>query len=175
MPKSGNAAAALAALTITVTLSALTISATAEARQGVLRARGANGAVTAAAGAKGVATRGHGTVSNQDGSVTHGSGGAYRGVNGGQGYRASSTTVSPDGSVSRQTQAETNGPNGSVNIQGGLARGADGAWSGSRSTNATNASTGNSYSGSTTIDPATGQPVHTGGCTDAGGNAISCR
>lgn len=154
---------------------ALTTAATAEARQGSIKARGPNGAVSAKAGPNGGMVRGRGTVQNEDGSTTHRSGGAFQGANGSTGRRQSSTTVAPDGSVSRNGQASVSGPNGSANSAGGFQRGADGTWSGSRSTSATNANTGNSYSGSTAIDPATGKPVHSGTCTDASGAVIPCR
>ncbi|PEQ10723.1 hypothetical protein B2G71_20615 [Novosphingobium sp. PC22D] len=150
------------------------LSTTVEAR-GVIRATGPNGASTAAAGPRGAAVRARGTVRNSDGSVTHASGGAFAGYNGSRGARASSTTVSPDGSVSRQGEAGASGPRGSVYSQGGFTRSSDGTWSGSRSSSATNAQTGNSYSGTTQIDPATGKPVHTGTCSDAYGNTIPCR
>jgi hypothetical protein len=90
-------------------------------------------------------------------------------VNGARGYRQGSTTVGADGSVSRSGSAAASGANGSVQSAGGFTRSANGTWSGSRSTSATNANTGNSYSGSTTIDPTTGKPVHTGTCTNSAG------
>lgn len=147
----------------------------AQARQGAFIARGQNGVVSGAAGPRGAAARGARTVTNADGSVTRRSGAAYRGANGSSGYRQSSTTANPDGSVSRSGTASANGARGSASSAGGFTRNADGSWSGSRSTTATSAATGTSYSGSTSIDPATGKPVHSGGCTDAAGNAVSCR
>ena len=151
-------------------------AATAEARQGVIRARGTNGAVTAVKGPNGGGgVRTHGVRQNADGSVTRASGGAWRTPNGGTSARASSTTVNPDGSVSRNGQYTGTGPRGSVDSSGSVTRDANGPWSGGRTTSATNAATGNSYQGSTTIDPATGKPVHSGTCYDASGAVISCR
>jgi hypothetical protein len=154
---------------------ALTAATTAEARQGSIRARGANGVVAGTTGAKGSAVRARGAVRNDDGSVTAASGGAFRGANGSKGYRASTTTAAPDGSATRAGQLSASGARGSVDSAGSFSRGADGTWSGSRSTDAHNAATGTSYSGTTAIDPATGKPVHTGTCTDASGVAIACR
>jgi len=147
----------------------------ASARQGAFIARGAQGHAAGLAGARGAAVRGGRTITNADGSVTHQNGSAYRGLNGGAGGRTASTTINPDGSVSRSAQGSGSGPRGSSASTGGFARNADGSWSGSRSTSATSAATGVSYSGSTSIDPATGKPVHSGGCTDASGAAIACR
>lgn len=158
-----------------VSLAVLGMGGAAQARQGVVHVRGAQGGATAVAGQRGVAARAHGTDQAADGTVTHASGGAYRGTNGSAGYRASQTTVSPDGTVSRSGQAAASGARGSASSAGSFTRAADGTLSGSRSTQATSATTGNSYSGSTTIDPATGQPAHTGTCTNAAGEVISCR
>jgi len=150
-------------------------AATAEARQGVVRARGPHGAVTAVRGPNGGAgVRAHGMRQNADDSVTRASGGAWRTANGGTSARARSTTVNPDGSLSHSGQYAGTGPRGSVNSSGSVSRDANGDWTGGRTTTATNATTGNSYQGSTTIDPATGRPVHTGTCYDASGAAIAC-
>lgn len=150
-------------------------AATAEAREGVVRARGTNGAVTAVKDPNGGGgVRAHGVRQNSDGSVTRASGGTWRTPNGGTSARASSTTVNPDGSVSRNGEYAGSGPNGSVNSSGSVARDANGNWSGGRTTSATSAATGNSYQGSTTIDPATGKPVHSGTCYDASGAVIAC-
>lgn len=147
----------------------------AEARQGMVRVRGANGAATGIAGPRGIAGRAHDTYQSSDGTVTHASGSAFRGANGSRGYRGSSTSVSPDGTVTRSGQAVASGARGSASSAGSFTRSADGTWNGSRSTQATSATTGNSYSGSTTIDPTTGKPVHSGTCTDASGATIPCR
>lgn len=154
---------------------ALVGAGSAEARQGAFVARGQHGTAAGVAGPRGAAVRGGRTVTNADGSVTHQSGAAYRGVNGGAGSRTSSTTANTDGSYTHSGQTYTNGPNGSVNSSNNFTRSADGTWSGSSSTSATNANTGKSYTGSTTIDPTTGQPVHSGTCTDSAGNVVACR
>ncbi|MEH6756070.1 MAG: hypothetical protein V7676_01015 [Parasphingorhabdus sp.] len=147
----------------------------AEARSGVIKARGANGGVTAAKGPNGgSAVRARGTRQNTDGSVTRASGGAYRTPNGGTSVRGSNTTVNPDGSAARNSGYAASGARGSVNSDSAVARDANGNWSGGRTTSATNATTGNSYQGSTTIDPATGKPVHSGSCADASGAVIAC-
>ncbi len=147
----------------------------AEARQGVIRARGPNGAVTAVKGPNGGgAIRASGVRQNPDGSVSRASGGAYRTPNGGTSVRRSATTVNPDGSVSRNGAYDASGPRGSVSSNGSVSRDAYGNWTGGRSTSATNAATGNSYQGSTMIDPTTGKPVHSGTCYDASGVVIAC-
>lgn len=160
-----------------VFLSIAAVAATtgAQARQGAVHVRGANGAATAVAGPNGVAGRARGTTTTSDGTVVHGSTAGFAGVNGSRGARASTTSVSPDGSVTRTGQAATSGARGSASSSGSFTRAADDSLSGSRSTQATSAATGNSYSGTTSIDPATGKPVHSGGCTDAAGNSIACR
>jgi hypothetical protein len=55
-----------------------------------------------------------------------------------------------------------------------VTRNSDGSYSGGRSSTATSNATGNTYSGSTIIDPATGKPVHSGTCTNASGEVIPC-
>ncbi|HRE36659.1 MAG TPA: hypothetical protein PK217_16455, partial [Sphingopyxis terrae] len=87
----------------------------------------------------------------------------------------STTTVNPDGSLTHSGSASATGARGTFDSSGAVARESDGSWSGGRSTSATNSTTGTSYSGSTTIDPATGKPVHSGTCTDASGAVIPCR
>jgi len=150
-------------------------SGAAEARQGVIKARGQNGMVKAAHGPNGGSSiRGRGVRQNDDGSVTRASGAGYRTPNGGTSARRSATTVNPDGSLTRDARYDASGQNGSVNSAGSVYRDSDGNWSGSRSTSATNANNGNSYQGSTWIDPATGKPVHSGTCYDAAGAAIAC-
>lgn len=147
----------------------------AEARQGVFKARGANGAVTAAKGPNGgTAVRARGKTTNADGSVTTGSAAAVRAPNGARAVRGSTTTANPDGSLTHEGGLAAEGAKGSVASTGAVSRSADGTWSGGRSTSATSASTGNSYQGSVSIDPATGQPTHSATCYDAAGTVIAC-
>jgi hypothetical protein len=148
---------------------------TADARSGVIKARGTNGAVTAAKGPNGgAAVRARGMSQNSDGSVSRASGRAYRTPNGGTSARASRTTANPDGSATRNSSYAASGARGNVNSDSSVARDAYGNWSGGRTTAATNAATGNSYHGSTMVDPATGKPVHSGSCSDASGAVIAC-
>lgn len=156
--------------------SALVMSAgAAEARQGVVKVRGQQGAVTAAKGPNGGgAIRARGARQNTDGSVTRASGSAYRTPNGGTSVRRSTRTVNPDGSVSRSGAYSASGARGSIDSSGSVYRDTNGNWTGGRSTSATNAATGNSYQGSTTIDPATGKPVHSGACYNSSGDEIAC-
>lgn len=161
------------ALAITLASAAFILGATADARTIGHVGNGANGA-TVVAGQRGVAGNAHTTTQNANGSTTVNSTGGFAGANGARGYHQASTTVGPDGSVSRSGSASASGANGSAQTSGGFSRSANGTWSGSRSTSGTNAHTGNSYSGSTAIDPTTGKPVHTGTCTNAAGATIAC-
>ena len=155
--------------------SLLLVMGTAEARQGIVKARGPNGAATAVRGPNGGAgMRGRGMVQNEDGSVTRASGGAWRNANGGTSLRGRTTTVNPDGSATHSGSAYASGAKGTAESSGSFARDADGNWTGSRNSSATNAETGNSYAGSVSIDPATGKPVRTATCTDASGTVIAC-
>jgi hypothetical protein len=66
-----------------------------------------------------------------------------------------------------------NGPNGgSASTSGGVTKDANGNVVGGRSTTATGQN-GNSYDGSTTVS--NGTVTHTGTCTNAAGEVISCR
>lgn len=159
---------------LAATASLLATSIAAEARPTRVKAAGNNGAVSAVKGPNGSAVRGRGAVRNADGSVTAGSGGAFKTANGGKGYRGSTTTVNPDGSANRRSALSGSGAKGSVSSQSDVTRNADGSYSGGRTTSATSATTGNSYNGSTQIDPATGKPVRTATCTNASGAVIPC-
>lgn len=159
-------------LTAFTAVAALAFASTADASGGV-RLRGQNGSAGAVAGKKGVAGRAAGTTTAEDGTVTRASASGFRGANGARGGRASTTSVSPDGTVTRNAGAATSGARGSASSQGNFTRSADGTASGSRSTNATNATTGNSYSGSTTLND--GALSHSGTCTNAAGETIACR
>ncbi|WP_374397446.1 hypothetical protein [Sphingopyxis sp.] len=154
---------------------ALTAVSTADARQGSVRARGQNGVVAGSTGPNGTVVRGRSTVQNPDGSTTRRSGGAFVGANGRKGKAGASTTVAPDGTADRATQGSIDGPRGSASSSSNFQRGADGTWTGGRSSTVTNSGTGKTYSGTTTIDPATGKPVHSGTCTDAAGTVVDCR
>jgi len=147
----------------------------ANADQGHFRARGAtaNGAGAVAGGARNgnAYMRGHGVHKNADGSVTSGSGGAFKLNNGATGARGSTTTVNPDGSATHKGGFATSGVNGTINSSGSASRDSDGNYAGSRSTSATGAN-GNSYNGSTTYS--NGSFSHTGSCHDASGAEIAC-
>lgn len=149
------------------------LAATAADAQSRGRIRTPNGVAAGATGPNGSVVRGRGAVRGADGSVTTASGGAYRTATG-QGARGSTTTVNPDGSATRRGGFAVQGARGSATSSGNLTRNADGTYTGARTSNATSAATGNSYSGSTQIDPATGKPVRTGTCTNANGEVIAC-
>jgi hypothetical protein len=152
----------------------LMTSVAADARPKRVKAAGSNGSVTAVQGANGSSVRARGAKQNSDGSVTTGRTGAFKTANGAKGARASSTTVNPDGSANRRSARGASGAAGSYSTSSDVTRNADGTYSGGRTTNATRAATGNSYSGSTQIDPATGKPVRTATCTNAAGAVIAC-
>jgi hypothetical protein len=163
---------ALALVAATVGMIATSTIADAQRR---VRVAGPNGAVTATQGPNGGgAIRARGVHRNADGSVQRGAASAIRTPNGGRAARASTTTVNPDGSARRQSTASGSGVRGSASTSSDVTRNADGTYSGGRTTTATSNSTGNTYNGSTQIDPATGRPVRTASCTDAAGNTIAC-
>jgi hypothetical protein len=139
-----------------------------------LKLSGQNGTVNVVKGPNGVGACGRGKTANADGSTTYGRGCAGKGVNGSTAAGGSTTTLNQDGSVSRKVKRKGSGSNGSYSTEGGFTRNANGTLSGQRNTNATNNKTGNSYSGSTVIDPATGKPVRNATCSNANGEVIAC-
>jgi hypothetical protein len=159
-------AAAVAALMIT--------SVAADARPTRGKVKGPNGSVTAVQGANGGSVRARGDKKNADGSVTSGRVGGFKTAGGTQGGRASTTTVNPDGSATRQSVRGASGDNGSYSTSSDVTRNSGGTYSGGRNTTATNNNTGTTYNGSTQIDPATGKPVRTATCTNAAGEVIAC-
>lgn len=146
----------------------------AEARPNRVRASGQNGVVAAGGGANGGYVRGRGAARNAEGGVTSASGGAFATAGGARGARASTATVNPDGSRTRRGGYGVSGARGSASGESNIAVGSDGIRTGTISSTATSAATGNSYAGSTAINSATGKPVRTATCTDASGNAIAC-
>jgi hypothetical protein len=159
---------------IATTLGFALTSTVADARPVRGKIVGQNGSIATVKGTNGSIVRGRGVVSNADGSVTTKRGAGYKTTAGGKGYRASSKTVNPDGSANRRSAAGFNGPRGSGSTSSDVTRNADGSYSGGRSTTATSAATGNTYTGSTQIDPATGKPVRSATCTNASGAVIAC-
>ena len=147
----------------------------ANAAQGHFRARGAsaNGAGLVAGGARNgnAYVRGHGVRQNADGSVTSGSGAAFRLNNGAYGARGSTTTVNPDGGATHQGGFAASGVNGAITSSGSASRDANGDYAGSRITSATGVN-GNSYTGATSYS--NGSFSHTGSCHDASGADIAC-
>ena len=131
--------------------------------KGTMAAAGSAGGNTWARGRKTTTT---------DGSTTIGSGGAFKGANGSTGARASLATVNSDGSASRAGSAGVTGARGSAGSQGSATRNADGTYSGTRTSKATNAATGNSYNGTTTYDQ--NGVNRTATCTDSSGATIAC-
>lgn len=132
------------------------------------------GAVTRHVGPNGGATTSRRVLrTDGEGNGMATGGRAWQTPNGGTGARAGATTHSADGSVQHKSGFATSGTRGSANSQGSLQRDADGNVTQSRSTNATNATTGNSYQGNTSYDSTNGLS-HSGSCFDAGGNSIPC-
>jgi hypothetical protein len=153
-------------------ITGLTLGHQAEARGFAHFRQGGRGG-TVAAGPRGIAARGHSTTINADGSTTLNRAGGFASVNGARGARQSSTTV---GRRFLRPFGQRGGNRGEWlrAIPRRLCPRRRGTWSGSRTTSATNANTGNSYNGSTSIDPNTGKPVHSGTCTNAAGQSMSC-
>lgn len=144
----------------------------AEAGRGVVR--NGKGGVVAAGSANGKSwTRGRSVTTNETGAKTVKRGGGFKGANGATGARASTATVNPDGSATRNGRFSASGAKGSVASSGSSTRNADGTYSGGRSTTATNKTTGTTYNGSTTYDSTNGVN-RTATCTDAMGNSIAC-
>ncbi len=96
-----------------------------------------------------------------------------QGANGGTGARAGTTSRSADGSIQHQSGMSASGSRGSVQSSGSTEVDSTGNISQGRSTSATNATTGNSYQGSTTYSSASGVN-HSGTCYDSAGNVIAC-
>ena len=164
-----------AAIVMALALSGAFVAGTAEARDGYFRARGANGVVAGGAGPNGGAfVRGRGHYQDSNGTLYLRRGGAVRTPNGGYAGRSSSTVANPDGSLTHRGALHADGPQGTVDSSGSFNRATDGTWTGSQSTTATSKTSGSSFHGSTTIDPATGKPVHSGACYDASGAQIAC-
>ena len=159
---------------VAMALSGAVMFAASTAQAGIVGHVG-NGATggTFAAGKRGVAGNAHTTTQNSNGTTTVTNAGGFAGANGSRGAHQGTTTAGA-GAYSHTGSASASGANGSVQTSGGFSRAANGTWSGSRATSATNARTGNSYNGSTAIDPTTGKPVHTGTCTNASGATIAC-
>lgn len=159
--------------TLAATASLVAAATVADARPTRGKITGQNGSISAVKGANGSAVRARGATRNADGSVTAGSAGGFKTATG-AGGRASTTTVNPDGSANRRSQAAVDGARGNAATSSNVTRNADGSYSGGRTTTATSAATGNTYNGSTQIDPATGKPVRAATCTDANGTVIAC-
>lgn len=143
-----------------------------EAASGRVAARGSHGAFVAGSHNGNAHVRGWGVRQNADGSTTAARGGAFRLNNGAKGVRGATTTVNPDGSATRRSGFAATGSKGTITSEGSGTHAADGSISGTRNTGIT-AANGNSYSGTTSYDPATGL-THSGSCRDAAGNTISC-
>ncbi len=144
----------------------------ADAREGRIKARGANGAVAASVGPNGGAfARGAGAVTNADGSTTAASGGVMRAPNGAKAARGSTTTVNPDGSASRRSGFAAKGAKGAVASTGSATRDADGTIDASRTTAATGAK--GSYEANTTYSTENGV-TRQATCKDAAGVVVAC-
>ncbi|HEV7778268.1 MAG TPA: hypothetical protein VGO76_15465 [Luteibacter sp.] len=117
----------------------------------------------------GSATRSGETTRNPDGSASHQSGFTATGRDGGTVTSTGQATRNSDGSGSFSRQTTGTGANG-----GSYARTTSGATGQgeTRGTRVTGAN-GNSYNGQTTVS--NGGITHTGGCTNASGQAIACR
>ncbi len=107
------------------------------------------------------------------GNVSGSRSGSLVGANGGNAGYQGSAYRNADGSAGRQGSATINGRyGGTATTAGNITRDADGNVSGSRATDVTGRN-GNSYTGSTTVE--NGSVIHTGTCTNAAGEVISCR
>ena len=106
------------------------------------------------------------------GNIAAGSASAFNTPAGTIGGRGGYTTRTSDGTVNHQSGMAVSGSMGSVQSQGSLNKSSDGTVSGARNTNVQSAS-GASYQGQTSYSTDSGL-THTGTCTDAYGNTVSC-
>ncbi len=106
------------------------------------------------------------------GNVAAGSISSFRTPAGTIGGRGGVTTRTSDGTVNHQSGMAVSGSMGSVQSQGDFSKASDGTVSGSRNTNAQSQS-GASYQGQTSYSTGSGL-THTGTCTDANGNPVTC-
>ena len=164
------------ATTLSFALMATTISLSAHAGGARFHHENSAGGITA--GATHAGTNADGSFANGHGVVTDGSGDSAAASGGkistatGSAERAGKTTFAADGSVNHASGFSASGTQGSVNSQGSATKSADGSITQSRNTEAT-AANGTSYQGTTGYNKNTGV-THTGTCTNAGGEAVSC-
>ncbi len=168
----------LAALTLSGAFATIAVDAEARERTRSRTAGNVDGVRSAAvnasgSGVNGSYARGRQWQADGQGNASGSSGGMVNGVNGGSASRQGSFYRNADGSAGRQGSASASGPNGgSASTSGGVTRDANGNVVGGRSTTATGQN-GNSYDGSTAVSD--GTVTHTGTCTNAAGEVISCR
>ncbi|MBP6894649.1 MAG: hypothetical protein KBC94_09520 [Pseudacidovorax sp.] len=117
--------------------------------------------------ARGVATDGQG-------NVVAGSASRLHGPAGGLAQRAGRTQVHADGSAQHQGTLSASNARGSLQSTGNATCSADGTVEASRSSSATQATTGNSVQRSTQYSSSTGL-THSATCFDASGATIACR
>ncbi|MDE2154473.1 MAG: hypothetical protein KGJ32_01060 [Xanthomonadaceae bacterium] len=161
-------------------------------RGALVHARG-----TRVSGPNGTAAHGALVSVSPDGSVQHRGGTRISGAHGGSYDGRNSYTRHADGSISSSHSATGTGAGGgTISSAGSFSRSAGGSVSGSSQTSASSArgtydaatrsadgttthstaitgAGGESYNGQTSYTRGQGV-VHTGGCTDAGGNVIAC-
>ena len=135
------------------------------------------GHVVAARGPQGGgAIRGRAWQSDGSGNGTVSSAAAVRGPNGARAARAGTTTHTADGTLTHQSAMAASGAKGSVTSSGNFTH-TDERLTQTRTTTATATATGSggkTYQGSTSYDKADGL-THSGSCTDAAGNSVTCR
>jgi hypothetical protein len=155
------------------------VDASAEGRARVAGARAnAQGGVTAGSAAAasgpngGRFARGGAVSTDAEGNAVGGSAAAVQTANGGQAARAGAFQRNADGSGTRTGGFAASGTQGNIASTGSATRNADGSVSGLRQTSASAAS-GETYNGQTTYDSTSGIS-HTGTCTDANGNVVTC-
>jgi hypothetical protein len=130
------------------------------------------GFVAAGRGANGAYARGRRVSSDGAGGTSVSSGGAYYGENGATARRSGETNRGSDGAVAHQGTFSASGAKGSLQSAGSSTKDANGVTA-NRTTEAVGAN-GNSYGGTTSYSKDSGF-THSGTCTDAAGNGISCR
>lgn len=163
----------IAAITFATIFASLSVVQIANAREGKIKAKGANGKVVAASKNGNSIVKGHGVKTNADGSITTANGQAFKAANGAVGAHAGSTTINPDGSATHLGGLNAKGQKGSVMNQNSAYKNSDGTYGGSSNTAITSNKTGNSYNGTATYDSTTGL-TKSATCTNASGAIIAC-
>jgi hypothetical protein len=121
----------------------------------------------------GTGFRGHELTTNGQGTATRTTYGDYKGANGSTFDRKSSISVSKDGAYSHQGTIDTTGKKGTIDTTGSYSHNGPGSGTLDRNTEVTGRN-GNTYTGQTTWSKGAGYQ-HTQTCRNAAGATITCK